>query len=176
MRANANRAIPVNPMNPADLVMTTEQHGNPRSKPNLVYPRHHRQGIPILRSELNAFGSQNWRPLIQDHISPPKMKPPNSDRNLTYHAYKMDTTIWSDISEPQNYQDAINDPIYGTGWELAIKEEYESLMKNGAWELVELPPRKNLVTCKWVFKSRHNANGNVVRFKARLVARGFSEA
>ena len=49
-------------------------------------------------------------------------------------------------------------------------------MKNGAWELVELPPGKNLVTCKWVFKAKHNANGNVVRFKVRLVARGFSQA
>ena len=45
--------------------------------------------------------------------------------------------------EPQNYQDAINDPIYGKEWELAIKEE---LMKNGACEPVELPPCKNLVT------------------------------
>ena len=88
----------------------------------------------------------------------------------------MNTTIWSEIAEPQRYQDAINDPIYGKEWELAIKEEFESLMKNGAWELVELPPGKNLITCKWVFKVKHDANGNTVRFKARLVARGFSQA
>ena len=84
--------------------------------------------------------------------------------------------MWSEIAEPQNYQDAIDDPVYGKEWRLAIEEEYESLMKNGAWELVELPPGKNLVTCKWVFKVKHDANGNTVRFKARLVARGFSQA
>ena len=47
-------------------------------------------------------------------------------------------------------------------------------MKNGSWELTELPPGKNIVSCKWVFKAKQDANGNVIRFKARLVARGFS--
>jgi len=48
-------------------------------------------------------------------------------------------------------------------------------VKNGAWELVKLPPGKHLVTCKWVFKVKHNADGDI-RFKAKLVARGFSKA
>src|SRR5580692_2720331 len=38
-------------------------------------------------------------------------------------------------------------------------EEYDALMKNGAWELTEMPPDKNLVTCKWVFKAKQDANG-----------------
>lgn len=78
--------------------------------------------------------------------------------------------------EPQGYEEAINDPIYGKEWELAIKEEYDLLIKNGSWELAELPPRKNVVSCKWVFKAKQDANGNVIRFKACLVARGFSQA
>ena len=50
--------------------------------------------------------------------------------------------------EPQSYEEAINHPVYAKEWVMAIQEEYESLMKNGAWELVELPPGKNLVTFK----------------------------
>ena len=88
-------------------------------------------------------------------------------------AFKADMTL---PIEPQSYGEAINDPIYGKEWELAIKEEYDSLMKNGSWELTELPPGKNIVSCKWVFKAKQDANGNVIRFKARLVARGFSQA
>jgi hypothetical protein len=49
-------------------------------------------------------------------------------------------------------------------------------MKNDAWELVDRPPGKNIVSCKWLFKIKHDANGNIVKFKARLVARGFSQA
>ena len=88
-------------------------------------------------------------------------------------AYIADTELWLD---PASYEEAIKHPICGKEWELAIKEEYKSLMKNGAWELVELPPGKNIVTCKWVFKTKHDSNGDIVRFKARLVARGFSQA
>ena len=86
--------------------------------------------------------------------------------------------MWSESAqmELQCYEEAVNHPVYAKEWIMAIQEEYESLMKNGTWELVELPPGKNLVTCKWVFKAKHDANGNIVRFKARLVARGFSQA
>jgi transposase InsO family protein len=95
------------------------------------------------------------------------------------HVYKADTTMWSESAgyvEPQSYEEAVNDPLYGKEWRAAVQEEYDSLMKNGAWELDNLPPGKNLVTCKWVFKAKHDANGNITRFKARLVARGFSQA
>ena len=88
----------------------------------------------------------------------------------------MSTTMWSESSEPRNYQEAVNHPLYGKEWEFAISEEYESLMKNGTWELVEAPPGRNIVTCKWVFKAKRDAEGRIVRFKARLVARGFTQA
>lgn len=117
---------------------------------------------------------------------PPPFDPSNyisAQHEATTHqshvAFKADTTMWSESAsniEPQSYEEAVNHPIYGKEWIAAIREEYNSLMRNGAWELVELPSDKNLVTCKWVFKAKHDANGNIVRFKARLVARGFSQA
>lgn len=88
----------------------------------------------------------------------------------------MSTTMWSESAEPSNYQEAVSHPLYRKEWELAIREEYEALMKNGAWELVEAPPGWNIVTCKWVFKAKRDAEGRIVRFKARLVARGFTQA
>ena len=99
-----------------------------------------------------------------------------SQSQISY-AFKT-TTTWSESAEiePQSYEEAVNHPVYGKEWRAAIQEEYDSLMKNGAWELTDLPLGKNLVTCKWVFKAKHDANGNVVRFKAWLVARGFSQA
>jgi hypothetical protein len=91
----------------------------------------------------------------------------------------LDTTMWNesaDYIEPQSYDEAVNDTLYGKAWTAAIQEEYDSLMKNGAWELVEMPPGKNIVSYKWIFKAKHDANGNITRFKARLVARGFLQA
>ena len=48
-------------------------------------------------------------------------------------------------------------------------------MKNHTWDLVELPEGQNIVRCKWIFKVKRNADNNVNRYKARLVAQGFSQ-
>ena len=59
-------------------------------------------------------------------------------------------------------------------WEAAMEDEYHSLLANGTWELTILPKDRKAVGCKWVFKTKRDASGEVVRHKARLVARGFS--
>ena len=60
-------------------------------------------------------------------------------------------------------------------WEAAMDEEYNSLLANGTWELTPLPKQRKSVSCKWVFKTKRDAKGDIVRHKARLVARGFSQ-
>ena len=48
-------------------------------------------------------------------------------------------------------------------------------MQNKTWRLVDLPKGKNVVGCKWVFKVKRNADGDLSRYKARLVAQGYSQ-
>ena len=61
-------------------------------------------------------------------------------------------------------------------WEKAIKEELEKLSKNGTWKIVDkLPEGKNLVGSRLVFKTKRDADGNVTRYKARLVAQGYTQ-
>ena len=50
-----------------------------------------------------------------------------------------------------------------------------NLIDNDTWDLVELPEGRTAVGCKWVFKVKHNGEGKVVRFKSRLVAKGYSQ-
>ena len=59
--------------------------------------------------------------------------------------------------------------------EAAMQEEYDSLMANGTWELAPLPKNRKSVGCKWVFRTKKDASGGVVRHKARLVAKGYSQ-
>ncbi|GAA0164003.1 transmembrane signal receptor [Lithospermum erythrorhizon] len=51
----------------------------------------------------------------------------------------------------------------------------KALEKNNTWILVNLPPGKKPVGCKWVFTVKYNENGKIERYKARLVAKGFAQ-
>ncbi|KAL0309376.1 UNVERIFIED_CONTAM: Copia protein [Sesamum radiatum] len=60
-------------------------------------------------------------------------------------------------------------------WENAVVEEISALNKNGMWELLLNPYDADLITCKWVYKLKKKADNKIDRYKARLVARGFSQ-
>ena len=60
-------------------------------------------------------------------------------------------------------------------WMKAMQREMESLRENNVWRLVEPPPNRKVIGSKWVFKRKTDANGEVERYKARLVAQGFSQ-
>ena len=64
---------------------------------------------------------------------------------------------------------------HSTQWREALNSEYKSLIDNGTWKLVPPPEGKNIVGSKWVLKVKRDANGNLDRFKARLVAQGYSQ-
>ena len=76
--------------------------------------------------------------------------------------------------EPQNINEALNGQ-YADQWKEAAQNEFNSLIANGTWDLVDLPENKKLVGSKWVFKIKHDSNGQVDRITARLVAQGFSQ-
>ena len=60
-------------------------------------------------------------------------------------------------------------------WEKAIKEELATLKAAGTWRLEEALPRVNIIGSKWVLKAKKDAVGNIVHYKAHLVAQGFSQ-
>ena len=59
-------------------------------------------------------------------------------------------------------------------WKDAIVEEISSLYKNDTQELTELPKKKKVIDCKWVYaKKLESLKEDTVRYKARLVAKGY---
>ena len=60
-------------------------------------------------------------------------------------------------------------------WRDAMMEECNSIMKNGVEEVVPRREGKSVVTFKWLYKIKNVADGNIEKYKAQFVARGFSQ-
>ena len=60
-------------------------------------------------------------------------------------------------------------------WDEAIQAELKRLADAHTWNVVERPKDVNVVSCKWVFKIKKNTAGEIDKYKARLVARGFTQ-
>jgi histone deacetylase 1/2 len=74
-------------------------------------------------------------------------------------------------TEPKTAKQALADPK----WHEAMKAEFEALQKNQTWTLMPLPPNRQAIGCKWVFRTKENADGSINKYKARLVAKGFHQ-
>ena len=85
------------------------------------------------------------------------------------------TSLTADIDEPVDINEAWNGQ-FEMQWKEATDAEYESLISNHTWDLVPLPKNQNVVGNRWVFKVKRNPDGSVDRFKARLVAQGYSQS
>ena len=89
------------------------------------------------------------------------------------------TTLEADnalsIPTPLTYAKAVEDPVWEEMWKEAVKAELTALAVNSTWEEVVLPKNVNIITSKWVFKSKLHINGSLDKLKARVVARGFSQ-
>ncbi|RVX02008.1 Retrovirus-related Pol polyprotein from transposon RE1 [Vitis vinifera] len=72
---------------------------------------------------------------------------------------------------PNSVQEALADPR----WKTTMNEEMKSLQKNETWELIECPPGKKSVGCRWIYTVKYKTDGSTERFKARLVAKGYTQ-
>ncbi|KAL0411239.1 UNVERIFIED_CONTAM: Retrovirus-related Pol polyprotein from transposon TNT 1-94 [Sesamum latifolium] len=73
-------------------------------------------------------------------------------------------------NDPRTYGEAMSN-IDSDKWLEAMKSEMDSMGSNQVWTLVDLPKGVRPVGCKWLYKRKLRADGEVTAFKARLVAK-----
>ena len=115
------------------------------------------------KQEVPAVNSNQQR--LRRHIQPPKR----------YNNYvHVDDIIMFMSDEPTTYEEAMTGGE-SKEWKNAMDEEMKALQQNNTWTLCKLPADKSLVQGKWVYKKKLNEKGEVVRYKARWVAKGYSQ-
>ena len=75
-----------------------------------------------------------------------------------------------DDDDPTSYEEAMSN-VDSLKWHEAMKSEMDSMYENKVWTLVEPPEGIKPIGCKWVFKRKTDMDGNIVTYKARLVAK-----
>jgi len=78
------------------------------------------------------------------------------------------------LENPASIEEALNGEE-GDQWKKAIDEEMATLKNMGTWELADLPEGRKPIGCKWVFVKKRDEKGKLIKYKARLVAQGFSQ-
>ena len=92
--------------------------------------------------------------------------PPSTDVNTVL---SFAVSVQDDL--PLSIEEALSD----NNWTRAVTSEYDALIQNGTWELVPRRPGQAVVGCRWLFKIKRAADGSIARYKARLVAQGFTQ-
>ncbi|CAL1392818.1 unnamed protein product [Linum trigynum] len=82
--------------------------------------------------------------------------------------YKHFVLSISTYQAPNTYREASLSEQYNA----AMQQEIGVLIKNRTWDVVNLPPGKNPIGNKWVYKVKFESDGSLDRFKARVVAKG----
>jgi hypothetical protein len=109
----------------------------------------------------------------------PHNEPPRRSQRARRSAISDDYEVY--VSEeiqmegdPTSFKEAMRN-AYSSKWLDAMEDEMRSMSINKVWDLEEIPKGVKTVGFKWVYKMKCDSNVNIERFKARLMAKGFTQ-
>ncbi|MCO5559705.1 hypothetical protein L7F22_013306 [Adiantum nelumboides] len=76
-----------------------------------------------------------------------------------------------DVEEPLSFDEVQN----SKNWMAAMQSKFDALIENDTWTLCDLPPGKKAIRTKWVYKLKCKPDGEIDRYKSRLVAKGYAQ-
>eukprot|EP00253_Pinus_taeda_P025621 PITA_25621 len=85
-------------------------------------------------------------------------------------SYDCELNLSTDF-EPTSFKEAASHDE----WKEAMQKEYDSLIKNDTWTLVDPPLGTKPIGCKWVYKNKYKVDGSLEKHKARLVETVFPQ-
>ena len=113
-------------------------------------------------------------------IMPSNRYAPGTSSNLSYNSNSSEFDELETLAYHSDYVDqelpkSIEEALSPPEWYSVMKAEYDSLQKNEVWGIVEYQKEKNLVTGNLYFALKRECEGEIVRHKARYMARGFKQ-
>ena len=82
--------------------------------------------------------------------------------------------VIDDAGDPRSYVEAMAHPD-AAEWEMACEAEKRAFEHMGVYEVVPCPKGRKVVGSRWVFRIKQGPDGTVLKYKARIVAQGFTQ-
>ncbi|SGY97934.1 BQ5605_C035g11433 [Microbotryum silenes-dioicae] len=117
---------------------------------------------------------ENILPIISAIMVNVSDTPPMFHDKLSYDAYCAAMFAEEDIEIPKTFKEAMKSP-YRNHWSAAMVSELLQFDHHGVFQEVKWHKGIRVLGTIWVYSIKRNANGKIIRFKARLVAQGFAQ-
>ena len=123
----------------------------------------------------------NIREIMQQH---PELDTPHQDDrdmstdplSLAFSAVALVTHRRApDFKVPTTHAEAMKDAYHKMDWQLAERDEIQSHLQNKTWIIVQPPKDKQILRGRWVYVEKRGSTGEIIRYKARWVVRGFEQ-
>ena len=106
-----------------------------------------------------------------DYTSGEELSDAEAEANMATVGSENPVFTFMVISDPTTFQEAAKH----LRWKEAMDAEISSIEKNQTWSLVTLPDGAKAIGVKWIYKTKFNELGEVDKFKARLVVKGYAQ-
>ncbi|GJZ59848.1 putative RNA-directed DNA polymerase [Tanacetum coccineum] len=133
------------------------------------------ESIDRVQSEPRRSGRVSKLPAkLNDYVIDSKLKY-GLEKHVSYAKlnsvnYCFATTLNKSV-DPTNYYKAATDPR----WVEVMNDEIDALYRNHTWTIVDLSKGRKAIGNKWIYKIKYKASGEIERYKARVVAKGFNQ-
>lgn len=168
---DADPVIQEEPVNQQQPVSSEPNQNNASVADNIVYdvPRATRSRVDM-RNRYWDGQSYSLIPEFQSQANICQI----TDLADRWEDHEIEQSALSVSSEPTTVTEAMESDE-SHNWKRAMDEEMEAHREMGTWTLVPRTEGMSVVKNKWVFKTKMNTDGTVQRYRARLVAKGFSQ-
>ncbi|GJS93442.1 retrovirus-related pol polyprotein from transposon TNT 1-94 [Tanacetum coccineum] len=136
-------------------------------------PQHNDDLIDLDPVPPKYFDSQ-FRDDIQNDEEHDEMMRSTRDHHPSTRYSAHEYVLLTDGEEPECYAEAMEDE-HKKEWFEAMEVEMNSLHENNTFELVKLPKGKRDLKNNWVYKLKTGEHTSRLRYKVRLVVKGFSQ-
>jgi hypothetical protein len=145
----------------------------------------------------SASPNVNGTPVIQEPKAPNAVideeedQPQNLENNVSNQENIRRSQRVRKSAIPEDYENYTSEEIHTEGdptwyeevmrsshsskWHEAMEDEMRSMSAKQVWKLEKIPKGAKTVGCKWVYKIKRDSKENIDRFKARLMAKGFTQ-